>query len=88
MRKLNNFEALQARANFVNFCTRDGLLTTEQAREELTRLFANVVRPRLRESYLMGARIGASFTLNRTQRIAVYTTFENALNHATFEATE
>lgn len=86
MNALTNAQASQTRANFVNFAAvRSSVLTVAQAHEELTRLFANSVRIRLRDSYLMMRRDGASFTLNRSQRANIYEIFANAVNHATFE---
>lgn len=84
MEKLSLDQALKVRANFVNFATREGLLTAQQATEELGNLFASPLRIRLEDSYLTMSRIGSSFTLNRAQRKKIYMIFANAVNHATF----
>lgn len=86
MRQLTRLEAHAIAINFVGFCTRANLLTEAQAREELTRLMASPLRIRERLSYITMFRAGATFTMNRGTRIDVYSTFANAVNHATFEA--
>ena len=75
-------ELSRLHANFIAFMQRDGF-THDQAASELCILLVND-RPVLRDYYLTARRTGQSFTLTRKQRADVYSTFENAVNHATF----
>lgn len=80
---LNQTQAAKAKSIFIRFSTRESLLTTEQAKEELRRLMVgNRLIPE--KNYLQATRSGASFTTNRAKRIAIYATMTNAVNHATF----
>lgn len=58
-----------------------------QANEELSRLFAAPMVPVLRDHYVFRmSRVGASFTLNRAQRIHIFEAFEAAQRVAAFES--
>ena len=73
-----------AKATFIGMLQRDMGFTNEQAEQEFKFLVVNRAQM-LREYYTVQLRrVGATKTLNRAQRVSVYDTFENALNHATF----
>lgn len=76
----------EARATAALFLVRDCGLTAAQAQEELGRLFAAPRVPRLRASYLIMSRVGATFAVSRAMRSSMFMSFENALNQATIAA--
>jgi DnaJ-class molecular chaperone len=73
--------AMTVQTIFVNFVSRDGTLTREQATEEFARLQNKTL-----DQYLTTCRIGGTFRLDRAARRSLYLTYENAQNHAGFEA--
>lgn len=73
-----------AKTTFVSMLQRDMGFSVDQAEQEFKFLVVNRAQV-LREYYTVQLRrVGATKTLNRAQRGAVYDTLENALNHATF----
>jgi hypothetical protein len=75
-------ELSRLQATFAEFMVRDGY-SRDHAISELSILLIND-RPVLRDYYLTVRRIGQPLALSRSERAAVYRTFENALNHTTF----
>lgn len=71
------------RHTFIEFMVRDGF-DRKQASHEFDNFLTVNGQIRLRDSYLMMSRLGATLSLNREARAKVYMTFENALNHASF----
>lgn len=64
---------------------REGLMTLRQAAREYDEFLTVNGHIRLKDSYLTIRRIGAEVTLNRAQRVSVYLSFENAMNHGEFQ---
>jgi len=81
MSALNN-----TRHHFIEFMARDGFARAHAAWEFDNVLHVNS-RYVIRSHYLTVSRIGAPFTLTRAARAAVFETFGNARNHATFADT-
>lgn len=75
----------QVRHIFIEFAHRDGILR-EHAADELNRHLTVNGFIRTRESYLVMRRTGSPLHLgDRAGRARLYSTLENAINHATFE---
>ena len=73
-----------AKRLFVIFAQRDGW-TYAEATQELTFLLSCNDVKYVRDYYLSTCRIGATKRLNRAGKLAVWSTWENAQNHAAFE---
>lgn len=73
-----------ARETFVKFAKRDHGLSFEQAHEEYNRMMATPSRIATKESYVRGSRVGASFAISRREKLSLYLTLENAINHSLF----
>jgi hypothetical protein len=69
---------------FVEFCIRDGM-PREWAEWEYDNALTINGYVRIRESYVTLFRAGAPFFMPRRERVSLYLTFENAMNHATFD---
>lgn len=74
-----------AKQIFKNFLIRDGW-TAADAENELTFLLASDNISVIQSYYLTCSRVGAKGLGNRAGRIAVWHTWENAINHSTFGA--
>lgn len=75
----------QMRHIFIEFAHRDGI-PREHAADELSRHLTINGLIRTRESYLVMRRTGSPLHLgDRAGRARLYSTLENAINHATFE---
>ena len=71
---------------FTNFLIRD-YFDEELAIEEFARIAPNPSTGEFlsADDYVMGRRAGSAFTMYRANRLSVYASFENALNHAAVE---
>lgn len=71
---------------FTNFLIRDDF-DAELAIEEFARIAPNPSSGEFltADEYVMVRRTGSAFTMNRANRLSVYASFENALNHASVE---
>ena len=75
-----------ARHIFVEFMAREGWHRRDAQQEFDDFLGAVNGVARVRDSYLTVRRTGSRVVLTRVQRIDVYETFLNSINHATFGA--
>lgn len=57
-------------------------LTLDQFKEELPRLRAAKEN---KDAYIQSSRVGASFTMNRQMKLSLWSSWENARNHETFD---
>lgn len=65
---------------FTGFAIRDLGMTSSQAAEELARL----QQCSTRDQYRRISRVGASFVVDRARRDSIWSSYENAQNHACF----
>lgn len=78
---LSTIQRLSARTNFIGFLKREGW-TEVQARNELDYLLANNQQVTQEHYTTRVRRVGATKTLNRSDRFNVYLTLQSAINHA------
>jgi hypothetical protein len=71
---------------FIEFAARDLGLTREEAAFEFDNFLTINGMVRTKDSYLTILRSGAKLVTNRLMRSRIYSTFENAINHAEFQA--
>jgi hypothetical protein len=67
---------------FVEFMKRDGF-DSKTAIHEFEEFLTINGQVRTKESYIMMSHVGSTIPTNRADRVSIYLTFENALNHAT-----
>ncbi len=70
---------------FIEFAVRDLGLTREEAAFEFDNFLTINGQIRVKTSYLTVLRAGAKLVTNRLMRGRIYSTFENAINHAEFQ---
>lgn len=75
--------SFKARTIFIEFMARDGF-DRESSSYEFDEFLSINGKVRVEQSYLTMSRVGAKIVTNRSGRAKIYSTFANALNHATF----
>lgn len=70
---------------FKKFLVRDEGFSEQQAEEEVTCLIVNGKQVTKTYYTTFQSRVGASKVLNRKQKLSVYMTLENAMNHVSLE---
>lgn len=74
-----------AKVIFKNFLVRQGDWTYEQAAKELELLLATPYISVCRDQYIFRvSRVGCTKNLSRKDRMSVWMTWENAINHSNF----
>ena len=83
---MNTVNPTRVEAIFLDSLFR-GDFDTELAIEEFARIAPNPSTGEFlsADEYVMVRRAGSAFTMNRANRLSVYASFENALNHAAVE---
>lgn len=82
--KLKHYQVQSVKQHFILFAVRDLGFTHRQATDEFERLMATPLIPFIQDVYVKRPRIGADFVLSRREKVRVFMTFENAINHGIY----